>query len=396
MWRVNAAVTISTANGPCTIRPASSEQPDQEYRLGGERWYQLASKFPLFRGVPNLRAGASDGLPKKLPPTEVSWRQTGGDWLQQPNGLGLWQVRHIVNEELRFHSRVGILPGGLSVQAEPGDSAAQGSLIFTGAENVRVTAEGPVGQEVDHTAGRLNVALTAHDGNDPPTTLSLRLHWPNTTTALPVETPFPARGGRFLRQGEVADEELAVGELYGVKAIAYAPPPAKFSLAGDLKANDLGVLTKVAHFSRPLRQEGAFHVLSLVDVRPLVEFLLSTSSDLDARVRLQIVDAAGTPQAALDVFRFAKRLEYDPRDSFVTLSPEDTGSQTSFEALPIARPEDDPVALAMTGPSVIPLPTPFGTTNHGWLLLAITEWVFVRLPSPSRPSCISLFKRTLR
>ena len=377
MWRVNAAVTISTASGTCTIRPASSEQPDQEYRLGGERWYQMASKFPLFRGVPNLRAGASDGLPKKLPPKEVSWRQTGGDWLQQPNGFGLWQVRHIVNEELRFHGRVGILPGGLSVQAEPGDSAAQGSLIFTGAQDARVTTDGPIGQEVDHTAGGLRVAFTAHDDNDPPTTLSLRLHWPNTTTALPVETPFPARGGRFLRQGDVVAEELAVGELYGVKAVAYAPPPAKFSLEGDLKANNLGALAKVAHFRRPLRQEGARHVLSLADVRPLAKFLLSTSSDLDARVRLQLVDAAGTPQAALDVFRFAKRLEYDPRDLFITLSPEDTGGETLFEALPIARPEDDPVALAMTGTNVIPLPDTL-RNNEPWLVVARNHEVGIR------------------
>ena len=377
MWRIKTATTIRTDNGPCTMRPASSEQPDQEYRLGGERWYQMVSKFPLYRGVPSLRAGAPDGLPKKLPPKEVSWRQTGGDWLPQPNGPGLWQVRHIVNEELRFHGRVGILPNGFMAQPKLGDSAVQGSLIFTGAENVRVTTEAPVGQEVDHTTHGICVAFTAHDKSDPPTTLSLRLHWPNTTTALPVETPFPARGGRFLRQGEVADEELAVGELYGVKAIAYAPPPAKFSLAGDLKANDLGVLTKVAHFRRPLRQEGACHVLSLVDVRPLVEFLLSTSSDLDARVRLQIVGAAGTRKAALDVFRFAKRLEYDPRDSFITLSPENTGDETPFEALSIARPEDDPVPLAMTGPSAISLPDAL-RNDEPWLVVARNHGVGVR------------------
>lgn len=369
MWHIRQHTMICTDSGSCAIRPASSEQPDQEYRLGGERWYQMESKYALFRGVPCLRAGPSEGLPKNLAAKEVSWRQTGGDWLAAPNRYGLWQVRHVVGEELRFHGRVGVLPDGIVVQSRSGESAGQGSLVVTGGKNVRMTTEDPVELEVVQEEDGVRAVVTAHDESDPPTALSLRLRWPNTTTALAVQIPFPARGGRFLRHGKVAGEDVAVGDLYGVKAVAYAPPPSSFWLEGDLKARGLDSLTKVAHFRRPLRQENASHVLSLVDVRRLVEFLLSATPDLDARVALRIVDTAGVQQAALNVGRFAKVLEHDPSDAFITLSPASTGDEVAFEALSMAGPSEDPVPLAMTGPSAIPIP-PDLRNDKPWLVVA--------------------------
>ena len=389
MWRITQHTTISTDNGPCAMRPATSEHPDQEYRLRGERWYQMASKYALFRGMPSLQAGPPDSLLKGLPPKEVSWRQTGGDWLPMPppRAYGLWQVRHVVDEELRFLGRVGLLPDGIAVQSKPDKAAAKGNLIVTNGEMVRITTEDPVKLEIVHETDGLRAMFAAHDVNDPPTTLSLRLHWPNTTTALPVEIPFPARGGRFLRDGKVADKEIAVGQLYGIKAVAYAPPPSAFWLEGSLKALDLGSLTKVAHFRRPLRQQSASHTLSLVDLRPLVEFLLSASSDLDARVELQIVDVAGQ-QATLDVVRFPKVLEHDPSDAFITLSPPaSTGDEVMVEALCVARPAEDPVPLAMNGPSAIPIAPDLLRNGEPWLVVARNhEGASVRPLAISLPS----------
>ena len=376
IWRTALPIKLETSSGHCVIHPASAEQASQEYRFGGERWYQMTSELPLFRGVPTLRVSKSDGLLTALPATEVEWRQTGGAWCPRPVGYGLWQVRHMAEGELRFHGRVGILPKGFKVELVPAESVTEGSLIFTGAENVRVITESPVALETSGSANSLRIAVNALDELSPPTTLQLRLQWPHSTSELPLEIPFPGRGGRFLRQGE-AVQEASLDELYGVRAVAFAPTAgAKFRLEGELKAVGLGGLIKVAHFRRPLRSDGTKRLLALVEVRPLIEFLLSASSDLNAHVLLKIVDIAGLHQASLHVSRFTTRLQYDPRDAFLTLSPDRAPNDVAFEALPIARPADDPVPLDMVG-AVVVLPASL-QDNEPWLVVARSDGVSVR------------------
>ena len=398
IWRTALPIKLETSSGPCAIRPATAEQPSQEYLISGERWYQMTSEFPLFRSAPTLRASRSDRLPTPLPAAEVEWRQTGGAWRPRPVGYGLWQVRHMADGELQFHGRVGILPKGFTVELVPAESVTEGSLIFTGAENVRVITESPVELETSGSANSLHIAVTAQDERSPPTTLQLRLQWPHSTSELPLEIPFPGRGGRFLRQGE-AVQEASLDELYGVRAVAFAPTAgAKFWLEGELKAVGLGGLIKVAHFRRPLRSDGTKHLLALVEVRPLIEFLLSASSDLDAYVLLKIVDTAALPQAGLHVYRFTMLLQYDPRDAFLTLSPDRAHNEVAFEALPIARPADDPVPLDMVG-AVVVLPASL-QDNEPWLVVARSDGVNVRpvaIPRSTTPngvpqegSCASL------
>ncbi len=356
VWHTTLPIKLETSSGPCVIHPATAEQPNQEYRFGGERWYRMTSEFPLFRGVPTLQASKSDGLPKAVPAPEVGWRQTGGPWCPRPVGYGLWQVRHMADGELQFHGRVGILPEAFSMELAPGESVSEGGLSLACAERVRVTTESEVTLKASNSTNRVDVAVRAIDPNRPPGMLLLRLQWPGSAE-LPVETPFPGRGGRFLRQGETVQDVVSLGELYGVRAVAFDPMPStNFWLEGELKAVDLGQLIKVAHFRRPLRSDGTQHMLPLVEVRPLIEFLLSASSDLHASVVLQIVDTAGMSQAALQVSRFTTLLEYDTRDAFVTLSPGRPPDELAFEALPITRPADDAVPLEMAGTSVVYLP----------------------------------------
>ena len=382
IWRTALPIKLETSSGPCVIHPATAEQPSQEYRFGGERWYQMTSEFPLFRGAPTLRASRSDGLPTPLPGAEVEWRQTGGAWRPRPVGYGLWQVRHMADGELRFHGRVGILPKGFTVELVPAESVTEGSLIFAGAENVRVITESPVELEASGSANSLRIAVNALDELSPPTTLQLRLQWPHSTSELPLEIQFPGRGGRFLRQGE-AVQEASLDELYGVRAVAFAPTAgAKFRLEGELKAVGLGGLIKVAHFRRPLRSDGTKRLLALVEVRSLIEFLLSASSYLNAYVLLKIVDTEGQHQPSLRVSRFTTRLQYDPRDAFLTLSPDRAHNEIAFEALPIARPADDPLPLDMEG-AVVVLPASL-QDNEPWLVVARSDGVSVRPIAISR------------
>ena len=348
IWRVRSAVTIQTEFGACTIRPGAQEQPADDYRLVGIRWYALQCASPLYKGIPKLYVSKAVGQQRAVPEHEVQWRQTGGDWQQVPSH-GLWQIRHVVDDELRYCSRVGILPEGISMSLMPGSTVGEGCLAFTGAERVRVATD-EAGMTIHESGDTLRVELKAADQHRPPTAVKLKLHWP-ATSELHVVVPFPGQGGQFLREGELAQDTVAADHLYGVRAVALSPQPSdKFWLEGRLRALDLGSLGKVAHFRQPLRRVHALHELPLIDVRALIELLLSASSSHDARVNLRVVNGAGESQCRLTVARFAAALEHDPANAYVELSPPPAGSgEWSFQALPIARPDDEPLQLETHG-----------------------------------------------
>ena len=84
-----------------------------------------------------------------------------------------------------------------------------------------------------------------------------------------MQAPFPGQSERFLREGRTLDRDLAVDDLYGVRAVALSPDPNEsFRIEGELKAPELGGLLRVAHFRRRLRGAGVKHELALIDVRP--------------------------------------------------------------------------------------------------------------------------------
>ena len=345
IWRVRCPITIQTEFGACTIRPGAREQPADDYLLQGDRWYDADCAYPLYKGAPKLYVSKSGSLPKLVPAHEVRWRQQGGDWQQTPNN-GLWQIRHVVGDELRCFRRIGILPDGMAMKLKPGSAVGEGSLAFTGAEKMRVTTNDARFDVHEDTNG-LRVALKANDQFHPPTTIKLKLHWPGTSD-LRVVVPFPGKGGQFLRGGELVQKTVAADDLYGVRAVALSPLPSdKFWVEGELKALDLKDLGKVAHFRKPLRRVGdALHELPLIDARALIDLLLSASPSSDARVDLRVVNKAGEPQCQLQVSRFAAVLEHDATNAFVELSPPPEGSgEWSFHALPIARPDQDPLTL---------------------------------------------------
>ena len=283
---------------------------------------------------------------------EVEWRQTGGEWQPHPKEFGLWEVRHVRAGELRHLGRVGILPKRFEYSIEPGPDMNQGHLVLTGGEHVRVASHGPEAIITARTEGdAVRVEVAAKDAVAPPARVKLRLHWPGAAE-LAVEAPFPGQGGRILREGQPLSRGLAVDELYGVRAIALSPDRAQeFWLEGELRAEDLGDLIRVAYFRRPLLKSGVTHELPLIDARARIDLLLSASSSNDARVDLRIVDRFQRCHETARVSRFAATLECEPDRSRVSVSPtmaDDSGS--TFEAMPLARPGDDPVQLDPIGP----------------------------------------------
>lgn len=312
----------------------------------------------MFRDAPALRVARAGQTPRAVPAGEVSWRQTGGDWRSRPDTPGLWEVRHLCDGELRHLGRAGILPARLALTIEPGTNMGQGHLILTQARGVRVAGAGQDSEAVvtARTEGDdARVHVATRNEAAPPAHVKLRLHW-SGGSALTVQAPFPGQGGRFLREGRTLDRNLAVDDLYGVRAVALSPDPNEiFRIEGELKAPELGGLLRVAHFRRPLGKSGVKHELALIDVRPMIDLMLAASSSSEASVDLCIMDRSQREHGTASVNRFAATLEHDPDMAFFSVSPiPEEEVPTTFEALRIARPNLEPLPLNVIGPADAP------------------------------------------
>ena len=374
VWRVSELTTIETDSGRCVIRPSSSQAAEEEYLLAGQRFYDFESPWPLFRGSPTLRVARAEQAPRAVPAREVSWRQTGGEWQPHLAGFGLWEVRHVRDGELRHLGRVGVLPGRFSLSIEPGSDLSQGLLVLNEAGAVRVSGSDSRAVVTTRMEGdEVRIQVTARDAFAPPVRVQLRLHWQGALT-MAVQAPFPGHGGRFLQNGRLLDQVLAVDDVYGVRATALSPNNTeRFRIEGVLKAPDLGGLLRVAYFNRPLHKVGVAHELALVDVRRMLELLLAASSSSDASVTLRIVDRYQHVHGTARISRFAAALEYDPDTAFVSVSStlcDETPA--AFEALPISRLGGAPVPLDVAGSALAPygaaLPQDINL-NEPWLVV---------------------------
>ena len=360
LWRVVEPIAIETINGRCVIRPSSGQRAEElEYRLSGERHYGIDCAWPVFRNAPTLRSAKAEQAPRAVPVNETGWRQAGGHWRQRPtpDAFGLWEIRHVRSRELRYFGRVGILPPKFELALEPGADMSKGVIALHGAESVKVAVDSTNVEGSAHSDGdAVRVHVNACDRDASPGHVRLRLHWQGGgASALVVQAPFPGHGARFLRDGRSlgADAALAVDDLYGVRAIALSPDAAqRFWIEGDLKAPDadLGDLHRVAYFRQPLPKDGVTHEISLIELKGVTEQLLAASSSAEATVRLRILDRTQNEYASAEVRRFAATLQHDTSMAYVSVSnaaQDNSGRISSCDALPLARPADEPVPLSV-------------------------------------------------
>ena len=223
-------------------------------------------------------------------------------------------------------------------------------------------------------ADGVRVRATALDHLAPPAEVALRLHWAGARE-LRLRAPFPCEGARFLRNGRPVDGSLAVDDLYGVRVTALSIDEVqRFWIEGELKAGDALSVRKVAYFRRALRKSGMRHELSLVEEDSMLRLLLGASAAPDARVVLRIVDRHQVEHDATVVRRFAGMLEHDPTMASILVTPPLNGSGTpTFEALPLARSDLEPVNLPTVGPEESPvcamLPEAVRSTDEPWLVV---------------------------
>ena len=375
LWRITEPAVVYTDSGKCALNPSSQQMAEEDYRLSGDRFYGFASAYPLFRGDVRLHAARAEERPRAVPANELSWRAGSGDWQSRPDTFGLWEVRHVRHGILRHHDRLGLLPASLTLSIHPGSELGKGELALHGAMGVGVADDGSEARlDVVPIADGVRVRATALDHLAPPAEVALRLHWAGARE-LRLRAPFPCEGARFLRNGRPVDGSLAVDDLYGVRVTALSIDEVqRFWIEGELRAGDTWPVRKVAYFRRALRKSGMRHELALVEADSMLRLLLGASAAPDARVVLRIVDRHQAEHDATEVRRFTGVLEHDPTMASILVTPPLNGSgKPIFEALPLARPDLEPVNLPTVGPEESPvcamLPEAVRSTDEPWLVV---------------------------
>ena len=298
------------------------------------------------------------------------------NWQQYPTSFGLWHVRHVQGGELRYLSRLGVLPDQFNLRLTPGLDMTEGYMEMSGADGVMVESHADDTEfKIQDMGDTLQVHVTARDAAAVPARIALCLHWQNAAE-LTVYAPFPGRGGRFLRDGKSVDGEIAVDDLYGVRASALsAANLERFWIEGELEASDLpNDVLRVAYFRVPLGRSGLTHDRSLIHLRSTIELLLGASSSSSSRVRVRIVDGLQHEHDALQVRRFSGTINYDPAsNTFVARQTAGVEPPTTYEAFPIARPDTDPVPLQLVDPANVSNGVTFApdmSIEDPWLVVA--------------------------
>ena len=323
-WKIAETTVIETMHGRCVVRPSSGQITEEDYRLTGQRCYDLEAVQPLFRGEPKLRISKPGQAPRIVPTNEITWRQTGKGWQRHPDTPGLWGVRHIHDGEIRYLSSVGILPEKFRLSLEP-DSGIAGNLVLHDAKDVKVAVqEEKIKMESQIKKNEIHIQVAIRDATAPPAKICLRLHW-DGQAQLYVKIPFPGYGGYFLRDDKVVNHKLSVDDLYGTRAIALSTKGIKqFYIYGELKTLDLdNNLLWVANFRRPLQKSGLVYELPLFEIRPMIEQLLATSFSKEAKVVLSIMSADKPilPKPGKPEYAEVKRFESVPECDQMRVQP---------------------------------------------------------------------------
>lgn len=325
--RVEGAALCRDENGTINrVRCGQASAGNEQLAWRGDRvWDGFVSPPIAFRGVPKLIVTQESGLTAPATGT-VAWRAAGAGFCPDPRpGLvGPVQAVWPSVREPQWRSRLVLLPKDAAVEFTPGRSPLEGEIRFRGWSllGCRVLTEGAIGdfERFDTSAV---VSVSWKGAAQPPEWLDIELTWSGNVSSARYRAPFPAVGARaFDASGNalVADANLTLGQLHGVRLVAflgdqhYAILDLQLDAAGEKRAGLDFALKPGSHSSRI--------ELRLLDYEPDIQRLLSSVDGIDARVQVVLRVGSATP-VRLSVARYACSVEHDRESGAVVLSRSD-------------------------------------------------------------------------
>lgn len=356
VWRVKGTALFRTAEGSSVLVETAAETDDfQEYVAALPSLLDAAGQ-PLYRTVPRLLLRSPEGgRGTEIAGADLEWRpaRTGLPWKRcSSETLGLCDVRHAPEGRVRFQGEFAVLPGAFSATLVPSADGRGGSLLLGGlGGGARVLVDsipGVVVKTARDADGNMRVDVSVQ--TEPPSRLPFRLDF-GAGRSVDLEMPFPIRAARFLaRDGRPLPNQAAVSidGLGGVRAQVLAPGQAgQFVVEIALRSGAADhLLEENLETEERLRETfPGLHELDLATLRPQLELMLATTTDLDAYFDLRLRETRGqTVQVRrLQILRYERRFDLDRDAGLVRVSEapgEAAPGSLAVRAIPILFPEE--------------------------------------------------------
>ena len=389
LWRVSGAIHVVDDDGNrCQVESGAASDEASEFRLTGTPLPYSVGTTPLLLGAPTIYQRKAGGIMDPVDHNCVEWKQvSGGKGWQRlgPACLGDVRIRVVSNGEVKFRTRVQVLPETAAFELLPGRSGRDGRLRLRGLRNADVGIEPLeyVQTTLTNTApkdGQIDVDFTTE--REPPAAVTCCLNWQGGQQ-LRLRIPFPVRVGRYLgREGTVfkRDAIVCVDQLVGIQAsVVDADQNGRFVLEGRMHANDISA--EIAHalwIHTPLTaRDDRRHELDLGRIQEPIKSMMALTKDLDALFSLKITSSSTSlPPRALYVSRYDWLFEFAFDSGEVRLNekalqsvcPDDLAG-IHVEARPLWDGSAEPVTLQPTGIGRW-LFEPQHRTPGPWLILA--------------------------
>ena len=300
--RVVGQVRVTNADEmQCRVATRADQADEVSYRVEGKPLPLARASVPQYLGVPRVWGIAPEGLPRAVPDHQLRWRELGVGRAWRPfnrDCRGDGELRCIDNGELRFRTRIGLLPEGFTIKYEPGLTHTGGRLRVScpaGTVGVRDAPAGITWQAIESPDAK-DALIDVRSTGEAPESLTLGIRWPHGGENR-LSIPFPAGGPRFLApSGRVLGhaESIPHDRLSGVRARVIAPTASgRYVVTGTLRADDL--TPELAHavwLRAPLPRAqgfgGRIAELNLLELEDDIATMLSASQSLDAVVELRI------------------------------------------------------------------------------------------------------------
>jgi hypothetical protein len=261
-----------------SLRTGQADADAPEYRWLGDRvWEDFTRPATAYFGRPALY-----DRERRIPPSQLDW----GDG-NNPTACGPIVVSYRHNNELRYRTRLVVLPDEANLRMQPNDATA-GTILFEGwrLAGARVLTPG-VQTKTGTEGGALSLSLQLCDVSQvAPPEIDIELIWPRNPVAARLRLAYPAQGARtFDGMGNplAPDDWIAAHRLAGVRIIAVgslAKPEIRFGLR-HTQSGQYGI-----DLSYPLRSDLNSQRLDirLQDYADTIARLLGTGELLDAWV----------------------------------------------------------------------------------------------------------------
>lgn len=347
------------------VRTGQAAAVEEQLEWRGNRiWDTFAAPPIAFRGTPTLYRVSDEGLAQPAA-RQIAWRLPGGrPTLTSTGQFGPLETIWPVGGDVRWRSRLVVLPVDSSEALEAGDSPAEGQIRLHGwaATLVRSRSEG-IACKSSNDEDSLVVDLVWRGNGSPPEWVDLEVLWQGNPQPASVRFPFPALGAKAF---DVAGRQLSSGaplsidKLTGVRIVAFLGTSSRAQL--ELRSSDgmgnSGRLAVLREVRAPVGSNRA--EIRLIDYVAEIQRMLANSDALDTIVTATLRPAGGSG-VSLGVSRYAAAMQRDAATSSLVLDPATTRrlsleelGRVQLRALRLDQAGEEPIAMLQAQSEGVP------------------------------------------